>query len=122
MVKSTNNVQPLPPAMLVIPQEEAIEKIRQRIELGTNIKNLNINSQEEFEQARSEFYKWSAFNRELLSRIFDNRSIEEEYRRIFSIGSNDERDPLPKRIHAFREDVTYYVNKLESYSRAVEYH
>lgn len=112
MVKKRDN-DPLPPAMLLVTKEEAAKQINKRIELGNKIKNYKINSLTELKDARSEFYSWTEFNEELLSRIFDNSSIKDGYRRTFGFAGGGEQ-PLTEEINEFRENVDYYLRKLVS--------
>ena len=113
MVKRRNDDKPLLPTMLLTSKEEAFEKITKRIELGNQIKNSNITSLEEFKQIESEFYTWNDFNEELLSRMFDNTSIREGYKKSFYIGSISERT-LTELVEELKDNVDYYLRKLES--------
>jgi predicted nucleotide-binding protein len=113
VVKRRNDDKPLPPPMLLNSKEEAFEKITKRIELGNRIKNSNITSLEEFKQVESESYTWNEFNEELLSRIFDNTSIRDGYRKSIYIGSISERT-LTELIEELKDNVDYYLRKLES--------
>ncbi len=99
--------------MLLTSKEEAFEKITKRIELGNQIKNTNISSMAELKQARAEHYTWNDYNEELLSRMFDNSSIRDGYRKSFGIGHMSE-SPLAELVEEFRDDVDYYLRKLES--------
>ena len=113
MVKRRNDDKPLPPPMLLNSKEEAFEKITKRIELGNRIKNSNITSLEGLKQVNSQFDTWNEFNQELLSRMFDNPSIRDGYRKSFYIGSISER-PLTELIEELKDNVDYYLRKLES--------
>lgn len=105
--------------MLLISKEEAFEKISKRIELGNQFKDAKIISMEELKEIRAEFYTWNDFNEELLSRIFDNTSIKDAYRKNFFIGHNGN-TPLAELIKEFREDVDYYLRKLASVRERLE--
>src|SRR5260221_13469766 len=118
MVKKRDNEKPLPPAMLLVSKEEAFEKINNRIELGNKIKNYKITSLTELKNAQSEFYTWTEFNEELLSRIFDNSTIKDGYRKTISIGGGEQ--SLTEEIDELKEDVEYYVRKLESIRDRIE--
>jgi len=105
--------KPLPPPMLVISKEEALRKINERIELGNKIKNSKIATLVELKYTRSEYYKWTEFNEELLSRIFDNTSIKDNYKRtVFTTSLYDV--PLAEKIEELRDDFDYYLRNLES--------
>jgi predicted nucleotide-binding protein len=113
VAKRSNEVQPLPPPTLLISREEAFEKITKRIELGNEIKSHNVTTTAEIKQARSAYYSWNEYNEELLSRMFDNSSIRDGYRKSFGIAHIGE-PPLAEQIREFRDDVDYYLRKLES--------
>jgi predicted nucleotide-binding protein len=104
----------LPPPRLVVSREAAREQIRERIEKGIPLRDRQILSPEELDRARKERRKWSDFNTELLTRIFDNESVAEEYNRspgMFSIPM----DPsLGERIEDFRDDMATSITRLES--------
>lgn len=106
-------MQPLPPPMLLIPKEEAFEKLTKRIELGNQNKNININSMEELKHAKSEYYTWNEYNEEMLSRMFDNTSIKDGYKRSFGFLHYGDR-PIAELTEELRDDLDYYLRKLES--------
>lgn len=119
MARRTNDVRPLPPPMLLIPKEVASEKITQRIEFGTQLKSTQISTPAELKQAQSNFYTWTEYNEELLSRMFDNLSIRDGYRKSFLIASAHE-EPLFKQVEEFRDDIDYYLRNLESIRERLE--
>ncbi|HYT43160.1 MAG TPA: nucleotide-binding protein [Methylomirabilota bacterium] len=119
MVKRRNDAQPLSPPMLLSSKEEASEKITRRIELGHQIKNSNITSMTELKQARTGYYSWNEYNEDLLLHLFDNSSIKEGYRKsFFSVSMHEE--TLDKQIEDFRDNVDYYLRKLESIRERLE--
>jgi len=105
--------------MLLIPKEVAFKKITQRIELGTQLKSTQISTPAELKQAQSNFYTWNDYNEELLSRLFDNPSIRDGYRKSFFIGSATE-EPLYKQVEELRDDIDYYLRNLESIRERLE--
>jgi len=119
VVKRRNDAQPLSPPMLLSSKEEASEKITRRIELGHQIKNSNITSMTELKQARTGYYSWNEYNEDLLLHLFDNSSIKEGYRKsFFSVSMHEE--TLDKQIEDFRDNVDYYLRKLESIRERLE--
>jgi len=73
--------EPTPPPNLVVPREEAEQRIKTQVEKGRDIKDQGINSEEDLQKCRAEQSKWSKYNTELLTRLFDNDSIAKEYNR-----------------------------------------
>lgn len=101
----------LPPPNLAAPKEDAAAKIKAQIERGGQIRDIPIQSDQEMSRAWAEEERWSKFNAELLTRLFDNPSIAQEYDRAsISFGY----DQLHERIDAFREHVSERINRLES--------
>jgi predicted nucleotide-binding protein len=78
-MRKQRTTEPMSPPNLVVPKVEAEQKIKTQIEKGRGIRNLEINSEEDLEKAQAEESKWSKYNVELLTRLFDNASIAEEY-------------------------------------------
>ncbi|HEV7889159.1 MAG TPA: nucleotide-binding protein [Pyrinomonadaceae bacterium] len=111
MAKRQNSVQ-LPPPRLIVPRDDAAAKIQAQIDKGLTLREIVIRSEDDLRKARAGKSKWSQYNVELLTRLFDNPSIANEYDppRAFIIGD----DYLEERIESFRRDVDYYVTKLES--------
>lgn len=60
---------------LVESRESAHQKIQARIEMGQQLRDLNIRSENELENARAESKKWSEYNKQLLSRLFTDSSM-----------------------------------------------
>lgn len=76
MVKKSKK-SPLP--NLVVPKEEAHQKILKRIPIGKDILSKKIKSMDDLDEVTKEKSKWSEYNLELLSRLFDNSAIADGY-------------------------------------------
>ena len=70
---------PHPPLRLRIPAGEARQRLAERIGKGKGLLELKVTSPGQLEQAQNEYYKWSAYNTELLKQLFSNESMAEEY-------------------------------------------
>jgi predicted nucleotide-binding protein len=110
--------EPLPPPKLVVPRSDAETKITAQIQKGIAIRDTRISSEEDLRKARAEKTKWSQYNIELLTRLFDNPSIAQKYERARPVLFGD--DYLGEKIHTFKEDMDYYITKLESISTRLE--
>ncbi len=64
---------------LLVPKEEAARKIQERIEKGKQLHDLRIDSEDRLEIVGKEANNWSRYNIDLLIRLFDNSSLEDEY-------------------------------------------
>ena len=88
---------------LVVDKEELKAKIEERIQLGSNIAEQQISSNEEKNKIWAEFIDWNNFNEELIRQAFDkpiNIYLEEyKYKADFSI------DALYGKNNTFQEDV-----------------
>lgn len=97
---------------LVVPREEAREKIQERIDKGQQLRDLPIRSEAELEDARAEYSNWSSYNSELLSRLFDSSSIARRY--SFFTGSAVSIYPvLATEIGRYGKNVTDRINRLK---------
>ena len=103
---------------LVVSRDKASEKIQTRIAKGEELRDLPIRSEPELEETRDEYFKWSKYNSRLLSRLFDNLSIEKEYSSDlgFSVGGLT----LEQEIRHYRRDVTGKIHRLESILEGLE--
>jgi predicted nucleotide-binding protein len=101
----------LQPPNLIVPRKEAAAKIQAQINKGIQIRDISIRSQEDLSRAWAEETKWSKYNSELLTRLFDNPSVAQEYDyQSISFGE----DHLPERIKSFQRYVIERINRLES--------
>ena len=64
---------------LTVSRVEAARQIETRIKKGCEIKNQSINSKEDLKRLQEEKTKWTRYNFELLTCLFDNKSKAEEY-------------------------------------------
>lgn len=108
----------LPPPTLVIPGVEAASKIQVQISKGNGILEHPIGSLEELERLRKEYYRWSSYNTELLTRFFDNQSIADEY--DLWIGFAGGRQSPSEEIRDFRRDVQEKISRLQSILERLE--
>jgi len=106
-----NSQEPTDAPSLIVPRSEAEAKIKSQIEKGRRIMALRILSEEDLAKARAQRAKWLDYNTELLTRLFDNRSIAEEYGQSFVA-------VIPRSfeyaITVFRNEMNYSITRLES--------
>jgi predicted nucleotide-binding protein len=100
-------------ATLQVPRSEAEARIREQIEKGKRLLELQIRNKAELKQARSERTKWSDFNAELLKRIVDTDDLLDDYYPGFGVLSLG---PIPfvAEVEEFYSDVKTYITRLES--------
>lgn len=104
--------KPSPPS-LKEPRASAAQKIQVQIDRGGQIRNKEVRSKDELEEARSELSKWSKYNAELLLRLFDSSSMADEYNAFYG-GTVNLNPTLPQMIDDFRDEVDDGINRLEA--------
>jgi predicted nucleotide-binding protein len=109
------NDQPL----LLVPRDQISEELHQRINLGNQILDGSISTQTELEAARSDYYSWDEYNRELLSRRFSTTAFADEYSYVgaFVVGGYDS---LAEKVHDLHDDVSKSIRRLESLRNRLE--
>jgi len=111
--------EPTHPPNLVVPRAEAAQKIKARIEKGHEIRSLSINSEQDLERANAERSKWSKYNTELLTRLFDSASMAKEYDLFFG-ASVPIKTTFAWWVKDFREGMDGSITRLESISERLE--
>lgn len=103
----------LRPPSLVESRANAFQKIQLQIDKGQTIRNKRIDSGEGLNEARAEFSKWSKYNTELLSRLFDNSSMADEYSK-YPVSIINFNPTFSEMVIRFQEDVDEKINHLEA--------
>ena len=106
---------------LVVPQETASQKIHERIQIGNELRNSVIQSEEELEKIRSECKKWSEYNKTLLKSLFSNSTVADRCW-IFSDHTSSVYGLLPGRDigEEFRQLVTGFQRKMDNQIKDLE--
>lgn len=65
-----------PPTELVVPKTKFKADIQQRIDLGIVLKNRNIQTQNDFDENKKDYYLWNDYNSEYLKQSFNNEHNE----------------------------------------------
>lgn len=113
------NIRDNTPPNLVVPRIEAAQKIKAQIEKGCEIRNRIINSEQDLQKAKAERTKWSDYNVDLLTRLFDNESIAKEYKR--GIGSiRPHSAGYDWLVNDFRKGMDSKLTRLESILDRIE--
>lgn len=114
MPKKKEPDKPLLPPQLLISRSDARRRLEDRIVKGAAIRDLAINSREDYETAKQQFRKWDDFNGELLQRIFDNQTFAKEYNWYPGFGSVPLNPSLGQLIEQHRKNVITHITRLES--------
>lgn len=103
---------------LVVPREEAREKIQERIDKGQELRDLPIRSEAELEDARAKYSNWSSYNSTLLSRLFDSSLIASQYN--FFMDDVVSSSVLATEIGRYGKNVTDRINRLKGILEKLE--
>ena len=104
---------------LVVSKQEADQKIQKQIDIGLQLANHQILSEDELAEARSEFNNWSKYNEALLSRLFNNSAVADEYTDFYG-GSSSTIATLVDKIGYYRRDVTARIDRLKGILERLE--
>jgi len=104
----------LEPPVLMVTRKEASEKIQAQIVKGKSFLSLRFQSPADIDKTRSEESKWSAYNMELLKRIFSNTSVANEYNYSSGYSFPVINPTFPERVESFLKSVQDSVTKLEA--------
>lgn len=102
---------------LVVPRQEAKDRLEDRVAQGKKLLNEPIASELELDQVEGKFNKWSDYNARLLEIIFSDRSEADKYRASVALAVGL---PVDKQIELFRMSVSGRIRKLESYIEQLE--
>ena len=112
---TTNQVQP-EPTKLIVGKEFFKEQLNVQIKHGEEIINRQIQTYEQLENAKTDYYKWNDYNSELLKQSFNNENNEyrKDYDEVnsysFSLGNRQDE------LKEFKDDVG---NKIENLKQLV---
>jgi len=114
---------PEPQTELRLPIAEATTKIDDRIAKGSQLLDgvRNVRGPGRLEEVRNEFYKWDAYNLDLLGRLFTTQKLAEEYSTVghspvMFLGERS----TERQIKELEEDVSGKVRSLESIKERLE--
>ncbi|MBK8880032.1 MAG: hypothetical protein IPN74_16275 [Haliscomenobacter sp.] len=68
--------EPPPPTELIVPKNDFVEKLEERIAEGESILKFEVKTQEDFDKNRKDFYDWNDYNLEYLKQSFNNHYNE----------------------------------------------
>jgi predicted nucleotide-binding protein len=74
-IKKTS-YNPPPPTVLIVPKEEFMKRLQERIGVGEEILAFKVITQAEFDKNREEYIHWNDYNSEYLKQSFNNEYNE----------------------------------------------
>lgn len=105
---------------LVVSKMDAEEKIQNRIDKGNELHKAQINSWEQLEATKKDYYKWSDYNSELLKRLFTNDTLADEYIGFFGAVVGGATPSLSEEVHDLRKRIQEKIHRLESIKERIE--
>jgi hypothetical protein len=94
------------------------DQIGQRLALARELTSRLVQSQDEIDMLRADFYNWDEYNEELLRFRFSTNKIAQEYKRVtFGIGNAPS---SAIELTWLREDIGTQTRKLESLRQKLE--
>jgi hypothetical protein len=79
MPKKRTPEPPAPEPELRVPPEMAANQINDRIAKGRSIHKREVRTEPDLEECEKEYRTWTAYNAELLKRLFTSDKYQEEY-------------------------------------------
>jgi hypothetical protein len=107
------------PLELVVSREDATTKIQDRIEKGRDLLNRQLHSWEDLEAAKTDYFRWTDYNAELLKPLFTNESLSSEYAAFYGAIAGT-RNRLEIEVKGFRDEVNHKIHRLESIKDRLE--
>jgi predicted nucleotide-binding protein len=99
---------------LRVPIEQARDLLRQRSDMGEELRGHPINQASRLEATRREFSTWTEYNEALLLKLFDSAEIAEEYR-----AAHGARFVTPPGGVPFPQDLERFYDRLDRKLRAI---
>jgi predicted nucleotide-binding protein len=105
--KTSSSLKPL------VPIEEAIRRIEEQIEIGLDMRDQTIFSQSDLGKIQKRRINWLETNIEIVTRLFNNSSFIEEYKKGISF-EMDSGITFGLMEKDFRDDINEQIFKLRS--------
>lgn len=107
---------PQPPSdpELQVTRSEAARRIGERIAQGQELHARSVTNAEELEALESEYSSWSAYNAEMLRRLFTTPKFAEEYEWWGAVAISVHRKSGAERLADHRKEVREKIRRLES--------
>jgi hypothetical protein len=105
-------------ATLLMPREEAKQKLQAQISKGEELKAKEIGSKEALDQTRAEYYRWDTYNGKLLEAMFSTDAHQRDY--LLGYGGLAEFRSLAEGINSLRDDIKYAISKVQNVLDAID--
>jgi predicted nucleotide-binding protein len=117
---STSTQTPKLPLELSVSKDEAKARLQKRIEKGLELKNSQVNSDEEFDSLSNEYHKWNSFNSELLKRLFTTDEMAREYDFWGVVAISMDELSVGEKIDDLYEHIDKKIHRIDSIIERLE--
>lgn len=101
------------PSELKISSEEAKLKLKERIQKGKELLNIQITNELQLDEARKEYRKWNDYNFEYLRRIFSTDEEATKYKR-YGGGVIHMNPSLGLKVKDYVDDIKEKIHRIDS--------
>src|SRR5262245_12682991 len=105
---------------LLIPLNQARERVYRQLDDGSEILRTEIKTEEELCQAEARHRSWSDYTEELLKQIFNTEEVARQFTGIGFGFLGGVKPPLHKEIESFRRDIQRDLEQLASIYEKLE--
>jgi hypothetical protein len=113
MARSKQPEKERPPS-LTVGRASAAVQISERLEIGKELRARKVVNDSDLSALKQEYDKWSRYNRDLLTRIFDNDTYEREYTWSPGFGSVNLNPSLNDEVNRYHGYLDDEILRLES--------
>lgn len=113
MAKAKQQTMEKVPSELKISKKEAEQKLKERIEKGKELLNIQITNELQLDEAKKEYRKWNDYNFEYLRRIFSTDEEATKYKR-YGGGVIHMNPSLGLQVNDYVDDVKEKIHRLDS--------
>ena len=105
---------------LLMSRKEAEKKIQERIKEGQKLQEREIPTHNDLDDADADSQNWSEYNEKLLSRLFDNSLMLEEYKEPYKDGSSWNSYDLSFQISEHINFINAKIKRLKGISKQLD--
>lgn len=107
--------EPLP--RLLIPYEEADQRIKEQLQKADILLNAHLSTEEDLQSYQDQYATWTEYNSEMLKRCFNSLAVQQEYDSYPDIAFGSFNPTLEEEKITYFNNVREKVRRLESVRR-----
>jgi len=113
---NTDHINP----SLILKRSDVEAKIQERISLGKELLQFDVNSSDQLDKLQEQQRKWNEYNKEFLLRCFDTRTIADSYMNTGGWGALAINPSLSQEYRSTIEGISRKISNLESIIERLE--